>query len=140
MYLLIALLHAVPVFVVAAVTESKSATVITAVIMGAVGALTGSPAYIALDILAVVATAWVCLQNNSSTSRSKNETPSKLGLFFSGMLSDLVSIVLTLSIAFGIFGGAIIFYNRVYGDCSDKKLEEMKINFEQCRALKTRKK
>jgi len=140
MYLLIALLHAVPVFFVAAVTESKSATVITAVIMVAIGALTGSPAYIALDLLVVAVTAWICLQNTTPTSNSKNTSPSKLSLFFSGMLSDLVSIILTMSIAFGIFAVAIIFYNRTYGACSDRKLQEMKVNFEQCRALQTRKK
>ena len=140
MYLFIALLHAVPVFLVAAVSESKSATLATAVVMGAAGALTGSPVYTVLDILAVAATAWVCLQNIAVTPKSQTETPSKLGLFFSGMLSDLVSGVLTIAVILGGLFAAIIFYNRVYGECADSKLQQMNMSFEQCRAMHTRKK
>ena len=50
----IAAAHAVPVVLVGAISRRKGPTIITAVFVGAVGALTGSPVYMAIDIVAVV--------------------------------------------------------------------------------------
>ncbi|NMQ07942.1 hypothetical protein E4Q08_23260 [Candidatus Accumulibacter phosphatis] len=51
--ILIALLHAVPVLVVGAVKRSKIWLAVTAMIAGVIGVVTGSPAYAAVDLLAV---------------------------------------------------------------------------------------
>ncbi len=51
--ILIALLHAVPVLVVGAVKRSKIWLAVIAMIAGVIGVVTGSPAYAAVDLLAV---------------------------------------------------------------------------------------
>ena len=52
--LLIGLAHAVPVLLVGVVSRNATAVFITAVVMAAVGLLTGSPMYIGMDILGVL--------------------------------------------------------------------------------------
>jgi hypothetical protein len=49
----IALLHGVPVFLIGAMTKSKVALTLSAVVAAAVGVMTGNPAYIAVDLIAV---------------------------------------------------------------------------------------
>ena len=63
MFLLIALAHAIPVFIAAAVAEKRSSVIWTALVMIAIGVMTGNPAYAALDIIAVAAVTWLCLSN-----------------------------------------------------------------------------
>lgn len=58
---LIALIPALGVFVVAAITDSRAKTTIAAVVAAAVGVLTGNPAYMALDLLFVGVAYWVSM-------------------------------------------------------------------------------
>jgi len=51
--LFIGILHAVPVLLVGLLSRNSSAVFITAIIMGAIGFITGSPAYIAFDLMGV---------------------------------------------------------------------------------------
>ena len=51
--LFIVLLHAVPVFVIAAWTESKLALVIAAIVAGIIGVATGNPSYMFADLIGV---------------------------------------------------------------------------------------
>jgi len=132
MVLLIALLHAVPVFVLAALTGNKTAIFFTAVLMGIVGLFTGSPAYLFVDVIAVTFAAWVCMTNITS---SPNKKQSEVGIFFTGMLKDGISIVVTLGLVFVVLLGAIMGYNRFYGDCADTKLVAMGLTWEQCRDI-----
>lgn len=53
MFIVIALLHAVPVFLTAAITRSRGKTTVAAVICGAIGFL-GGAGYLLLDLLVVV--------------------------------------------------------------------------------------
>lgn len=63
MIFLIALIPALGVFVVAAITESRAKTTIAAVVAAAVGVLTGNPAYMALDLVFVAVVYWVSISN-----------------------------------------------------------------------------
>lgn len=56
----IALLHGFFVFIVAEITKSRIAVAIAAVIAVAVGVLTGSPIYMALDLLFVAIATYLC--------------------------------------------------------------------------------
>lgn len=58
---LIALIPALGVFVVAALSESRAKTTVAALIAAAVGVLTGNPAYMALDLLCVGVVYWVSM-------------------------------------------------------------------------------
>lgn len=60
--LIIALLPASVVFIVAATTRSQLWTSLTAIVAAGVGAFKGDPAYIALDVLTVVAVYWICMR------------------------------------------------------------------------------
>lgn len=59
--LLIALVPAVIVFFIAVGTESKFKTTVAALIAAAIGVLTGNPAYMALDIIAVIVAYWLSM-------------------------------------------------------------------------------
>jgi len=61
MILLIALIPAAIVFFVAVGTESKAKTTVAALIAAAIGVFTGNPAYMALDIVAVIAAYWLAM-------------------------------------------------------------------------------
>lgn len=63
MFLLIALAHAIPVLIAAAVAERRTTVIWTALAMIAIGVMTGNPAYAALDIIAVAGATWLCLSN-----------------------------------------------------------------------------
>ena len=63
MFLLIALAHAIPVLIAAAVAERRTTVIWTALTMIAIGVMTGNPAYAALDIIAVAAATWLCLSS-----------------------------------------------------------------------------
>lgn len=54
MFFLIALLPALSVFYIAAISKSRAKTTVAALLAAAVGVLTGNPAYMALDLLFVV--------------------------------------------------------------------------------------
>lgn len=54
----IALLHAVPVLVIGVWTRSRTALVIAAVMLGAVGVLIGNPAYMVVDLVGVAIGFW----------------------------------------------------------------------------------
>ena len=99
MYLLIALLHAVPVFVVAAVTKSRAVTGFTAVLMACVGAVTGSPTYIFLDVVAVGVATIVSFGIVTGPSRTESSLIAK---FFTGILKvgvgSVLAFVLLLSL------------------------------------------
>jgi hypothetical protein len=66
MIFLIALIPALGVFVVAAITESRAKTTIAAAVAAAIGILTGNPAYMALDLLFVVVVYWVSMSTLGS--------------------------------------------------------------------------
>lgn len=135
MYLLFALAHGVPVFIAAAISESKVAIVCTAVVMVAVGVATGNPAYLFLDVLAVGVTSWICWSNISPSIKIPNQSPSKVSLFFGGMLKDLLSGFVGIAVILAVLMGGIIYYNRFLGNCADGKLQQMNLTFEQCNAL-----
>jgi len=116
-------------------TDSKAATLVTAAFMIAVGVLTGSPAYILMDVIAVGVATWISLNNITPTY---NSSESKIKLFFKGMLGELASGAFLIFIVFAIFAGGIIFYNRVLGDCADSKLAQLNMTFEQCRDAQKR--
>lgn len=136
MYVLIALLHAVPVFAIAAITNSKFAIGLTAAVMACVGVFTGAPPYMLLDIAAVGVATWVGLSTARPTS---NTEPSQIGLFFAGMLKDGVSVVSAVVLVTVAIVGTAIVYNRFFGDCADSKLVVMKMTFKECRATHTKK-
>lgn len=69
MIYLIALLHALPVLVIGLASENRSKTINAAVFMGSLGVITGNPAYILIDLLAVVVACWICLSNIKKPSR-----------------------------------------------------------------------
>lgn len=71
MILLIALVPALGVFVVAAISESKFKTTVAALIAAAVGVLNGNPAYMALDFLFVIIAYWTSMSILSGGSDSK---------------------------------------------------------------------
>lgn len=135
MYLLIALMHGVPVFIVSAIYETKAAVFGTAALMIAIGVLTGDPAYAVLDVVSVAVTMWICLRVMDPQAKSPSQTPSKASQFFGGMLKDLFQSVFGLAVAFAVLIAVIIFYNKTYGDCADSKLQQASMTFEQCRAL-----
>jgi hypothetical protein len=68
MIYLIALLHALPVLVIGLGSENRSKTINAAVFMGFLGVITGNPAYILIDLLAVVVACWFCLANMEGPS------------------------------------------------------------------------
>jgi hypothetical protein len=55
----IALLHAVPVFVIAALTKSKVALTVAAIIAGIIGVTTGNPAYAIADLIGIAVAFWL---------------------------------------------------------------------------------
>lgn len=71
MIFLLALIPALGVFVVAAITESKAKTSIAAVVAAAIGVVTGNPAYMALDLLFVAVVYWVSVSNLGSGASVK---------------------------------------------------------------------
>lgn len=136
MYLLIALAHAIPVLVVAAMGGSKVATGLTAAVMVAVGAFTGSPAYTAVDLVAVVVATWFGWKFLlSPNSRSKPTEPGRLGGWARGALSTVLSVAAVLAVV----GLAIIGYNRYLGECADSKLVQFNMTSEQCYAAHIKK-
>ena len=52
--LFIGILHAIPILLVGLLSRNSNVVFITAIIMGAIGFVTGSPAYIAFDLLGVL--------------------------------------------------------------------------------------
>ena len=54
MVLIIALLHALPIWWIGEVTGSRVALVLVGVLMGCVAVLTGSPRFAGVDLLAVI--------------------------------------------------------------------------------------
>lgn len=139
MYLLIALAHAIPVLVVAAMGGSKVATGLTAAVMVAVGAFTGSPAYTAVDLVAVAVATWFgwkfLLSPNSRSKPTEPSVPGRLGSWARGALSTVLSVVAVLAVA----GLAIIGYNRFLGECADSKLVRFNMTYEQCYAVHIKK-
>jgi multisubunit Na+/H+ antiporter MnhC subunit len=137
MYQLLALAHAIPVFIVAVSTNSKPAVIGTAIIMGLIGALTGSPLYIGLDLAAVSIGAWLSLTGISNTnSKPSNKPQSKAAYVAKGAANDLAQAIIIFAICFAAIGAFVIIYNRFIGECSDSKIESMGISFQECRALK----
>lgn len=65
MIYLIALLHAVPVFVIGLASGSRSLSINTAIFMACLGVLTGDPAYMVVDLIAVGLALWICLASIS---------------------------------------------------------------------------
>ena len=61
MIYLIAMLHAVPVFVIGLTSGSRSRCINTAVFMACLGVITGNPTYIAVDLVAVGLALWISL-------------------------------------------------------------------------------
>jgi hypothetical protein len=59
--LFIVLLHAVPVFIIGAWTESKTALSIAAVIAGIIGAVSGSSMYTFADLLGIFVAYLLCI-------------------------------------------------------------------------------
>jgi len=62
MILLIALLHALPIFLVGCRSQSKALLWLVASISAAVAFLTGNPAFIAADLIAIAVSLWNCLE------------------------------------------------------------------------------
>ena len=56
---LIALLHAVFVFGIAAWTRSKVALIVAAIIAGIIGVATGNPAYASADLIGIAVAFWL---------------------------------------------------------------------------------
>lgn len=135
MYLLIALLHGVPICLAAAVTRSKIATGVTCAIMIIIGILTGSPTYAALDILAVAGAMWLCFRTLPPSVNATLEAPNK---FVSVVLGVALTLVATI-VLFVSLSAVIIVYNRFFGECADSELSLMNVTFEQCRAAHPRK-
>lgn len=73
--LLIALLHAIPVLVVGAVTRSKIWLIVTTMIAGFIGAVTGNPAYAAVDLLAVAVAFFVGISYINSQKPGVSKAP-----------------------------------------------------------------
>lgn len=71
MIFFIALIPALGVFVVAAITESRAKTTIAAAVAGGIGISTGNPAYMALDLLFVGVVYWVSMSTLGSGVRDK---------------------------------------------------------------------
>lgn len=71
MIFLIALVPALGVFFVAAISESRAKTTVAALLAAAVGVLTGNPAYMALDLLFVVVAYWVSMSALGSGTGGK---------------------------------------------------------------------
>jgi hypothetical protein len=94
MYLLIALAHGLPVFIVALTFETKGVVLFSAALMIAFGVLTGNPAYAILDFVSVAVTTWMCFGIIDSRVKNSREASSKIYLFFSRMLKDLFQSVL----------------------------------------------
>lgn len=61
MIYLIGLLHAVPVIVIGLASGSRSRSINTAIFMACLGVLTGDPAYMVVDLIAVGLALWICL-------------------------------------------------------------------------------
>ena len=76
--LFIVLLHAVPVFFIAAWTESKVALVLAAVVSGCIGVATGNPSYVVADLIGVavgVALGFSLINNQMPSAAPQKETP-----------------------------------------------------------------
>jgi hypothetical protein len=63
MILIIALLHAIPIILVAALFNSRKAVWLAATVMSVVAMVTGASAYTAMDLIGVGLGTWVCLSN-----------------------------------------------------------------------------
>jgi hypothetical protein len=74
MIYLIALLHAVPVFVIGLASGSRSWSITTAIFMVFLGVMTGDPAYMVVDLVAVGLALWICLASigDRPTQRAYN--------------------------------------------------------------------
>jgi hypothetical protein len=79
MVYLIALLHGVPVLVVGLASNSKSRAIYTAIFMATLGAITGNPVYMAIDLLAVGLALWFCLAASDESSQSQAPEPNSPG-------------------------------------------------------------
>lgn len=53
-------MHAVPVFATAAYFKSKKATLVVAFLMSAIGVVSGNPAYMLMDFIAIGAALYIC--------------------------------------------------------------------------------
>ena len=76
--LFIVLLHAVPVFFIAAWTESKVTLVLAAVVSGCIGVATGNPSYVVADLIGVavgVALGFSLINNQMPSAAPQKETP-----------------------------------------------------------------
>ncbi len=139
MVILLALLHALPVLAVAYATHSRGATILTAVAMIAVGVMTGSAAYIALDVLAVII-GYAIARKTLSRTDTASRVRAQIVATSSGVVSDLLTICIALVFVLGGILGTVLIYNRFFGECADAQLNRMSITFEQCRALQKRNK
>lgn len=99
----IALLPAAIVFVVAALTRSRGWTTTSAVIAALVGALSGNPAYMLLDVGVVVFIYWVCIRvlPKSTSAQVVAATPPVL-VQTSSKTSLIVSTVLWFAVLLAV--------------------------------------
>lgn len=113
--LLIALVPALGVFVVAAISESKFKTTVAAVVAAAVGVFTGNPAYMALDLLLVIIAYWISMSMLDSGSDAKPPSvASKPAPTVGKSYSDMGT-------TFGFLGGLGVLVYLIFGSGSSDK-------------------
>ena len=140
MIFIIALLHAVPVFAVAMLFKRRGPVWISAVVMAVIGSATGASAYTGIDLAVVALATWLCVSNIPVTAARTTSTSigptlaTRATAAATRLISSLLRSALLLGAVFLAFAGAVIGYNRYYGECADSVLSQQRVTFEQCRA------
>ena len=136
MVFIVALLHGVPVFFFGVRSRSRAILTILAIISGGIALVTGNSRFNGADLTAVVL-AWVLgmlVLNSIAVARPRDENAERIKS--AEQKAGLKKAFLTLSalcVAFiGMFG-AIIYYNKTHGPCSDDELMKQQVTFQQCR-------
>ena len=107
--LFIALLHAVPVFMIAIWTKSKTALIVVAILAAFIGIKTGNSAYVLADLIGVVIAfilGFALINDQKTPSKSRIEKPAPMPIK-KDEDSSLLSGVLALGIA------SAFFYNKI---------------------------
>jgi hypothetical protein len=121
--ILIALLLAVPVVVVAALSQRRGPILATAVVMAIIGSVTGASAYTAVDLAAVAVATWLCLDSIPAVDTPKRpllNVPA-LKAWAIGQVKGLLVFLLKCALVFAAVVLAIVVGIRVASHYAEKK-------------------
>lgn len=115
MILLIALIPALGVFVVAAISENKFKTRVAALIAAAIGVVTGDPAYMALDLLFVIIVYWISMSTLGGNSGAKSSSLAQRPA------PEVVKRDSDVGSTIGVLGGLGVLVYLIFGSGSSNK-------------------